>query len=160
MILNLQELMESTPQAIAVDVNALVLASVTADDVASVADNLCRSGFNPTVTTFWLASKVRTQSLLLIGPATRLLRLAGDRCSRGPTDAESEAYRAAVYAFVSPTSPLLPERTVSDESAEVLATRGGDRGRNLRCVAARSPGSAAVQGWEHDRGSEGVLTLR
>jgi hypothetical protein len=109
---DVRELLESTPQSIAEDVGALGLRPVTADEVAGVATMLCKSAFDPDVTTSWLEGLIVT-NVAMVGPANRLLRYAGtpEACERGPTAYERDLYRAEVYLALAPTPPLPPGAT-------------------------------------------------
>jgi len=106
------EVLDSTPEAIAEDVSALALTQVTADQVREVARTLCDSTFHPDVTTSWLQSLILT-NVAMVGPANRLLRYSGspEVCSREPTTAERDFYRAEVYRALAPTPPLPPGAT-------------------------------------------------
>lgn len=103
----IRDLIDSTPEAIARDVNTLGLtrAPVTTAGVADVARRLCESEFAPSVATAWLQVSGVTRSYLLVGPADRLLALAGQRqtCTRPPTTAEASTYRTGVYEYLVPT---------------------------------------------------------
>jgi hypothetical protein len=107
-----QELLDSTPEAIAEDVSALALTPVTADQVRDVATDLCESTFDPHVTTSWLESLILT-NVAMVGPANRLLRYSAtpEVCARGPSTYERDFYRAGVYRVLEPTPPLPPGAT-------------------------------------------------
>jgi hypothetical protein len=109
---DVRELLDSTPRGIAEDVSALGLTPVTADEVAGVATTLCRSAFDPDVTTSWLGGLIVT-NVAMVGPANRLLRYSGtpEVCERGPTTYERDLYRAEVYLALAPTPPLPPGAT-------------------------------------------------
>lgn len=132
----LQEVMDSTPEAIADDVNALGPASVNPEEVSAVAYNLCVSGFNPDIATSWLDNEVRLPNALLLGPSQRLLRLAGSPgvCAHEATSDESQAYDARVYGYLSLNNVELPQRSVSDETSDALCQ-----------VLGSQPGGAAVE---------------
>ena len=129
---DLRELLDSTPQAIAEDVSALGLTTVTADQVGGVATLLCGSAFDPDVTTSWLQGLIVT-NVAMVGPANRLLRYSGtpEVCARGPTTGERDFYRAEVYLALAPTPPP--------------PARGHARPRRGRGRRLRSPGRAGGQ---------------
>jgi hypothetical protein len=109
---DVRELLDSTPQAIAEDVGALGLTTVTAGEVAGVATMLCESAFDPDVTTSWLEGLIVT-NVAMVGPANRLLRYSGttEVCERGPTTYERDLYRSEVYRALASTPPLPPGAT-------------------------------------------------
>lgn len=128
---NLREVLDSTAPAIADDINVMGLTSVTPDEVRSVATNLCVSSFDGNVTAAWLDERVPRPSTLLMGPANRLLRLAGtpDICTRPATAEEKQRYVATVYeALPSATpAPMSLDLPTGTEAAvcEVLSSHAG-----------------------------------
>jgi hypothetical protein len=147
---DLRELLGATPEAIATDVSALALTSVTADQVADVAATLCGAAFDPEVTTSWLQSLIVT-NVAMMGPANRLLRYAGTPavCPRAPTAAERDFYAAEVYRVLEVGPALPPGATevparVQATVCELLDTRGsedpvGTALQRLLEMAARGP---------------------
>lgn len=121
-MLRLQEVLDSTPPSIANSVNAVGLADVTPAEVQSVARTLCDAQFDPTVTTSWLDERVPTHSVLLLSPATRLLRLADRSCAVRPTSAQEDDYGDAVYDFVAQRADVVPANPVSPTVADPICS--------------------------------------
>ena len=138
---DLRELLDSTPQAIAEDVSALGLTTVTADQVGGVATLLCGSAFDPDVTTSWLHGLIVT-NVAMVGPANRLLRYSGtpDVCARGPTTGERDFYRTEVYLALAPTPPLPPGATHVPGGVEAVV-----------CDLLDAPGASDAVGTALDR---------
>ena len=136
-----RELLDSTPQAIAEDVSALGLTTVTADQVGGVATLLCGSAFDPDVTTSWLQGLIVT-NVAMVGPANRLLRYAGtpEVCARGQTTGERDFYRAEVYLALAPTPPLPPGATHVPGGVEAVV-----------CDLLDAPGASDAVGTALDR---------
>jgi hypothetical protein len=151
---DLRELLRADPQAIAEDVSALGLTSITADQVGSVAEALCGSAFDPDLTTSWLQGLI-VSNVAMVGPANRLLRYAGspETCGRPPTTAEQDFYQAEVYRVlesgpaVPPGATDVPDR-VQATVCDLLRVEGADDAggvalERLQDLASRGPFDAA-----------------
>jgi hypothetical protein len=111
---DLDQLLDSTPERIAQDMSRFGFSQVTADEVRSVARNLCSSYFDPTVVTAWLDSKTSPTNIFMVGPANRLLRYSGTQavCAQEPTSTQRAAYERELYSFLAAQSPGFPTTTI------------------------------------------------
>jgi hypothetical protein len=133
-VADLQELLAATPQRIADDVNTLGLTqAANKERVESVALRLCIYNFSANVTIDWLQEIKATPSLLLEGPAKRLLRLSGNLpiCPRKPTSEERDNYQRAMSQFLNPMPTFSPSpsgpipRDVQVQVCQFLDSKGG-----------------------------------
>jgi len=109
MLARVESYLDAQPDALATSLSALTSTPVSPDQVRAVATSLCESTFAPDVAIGWIESLSIVSAYLMIGPANRLLRLAGSAeiCSRPPTPDEQVAYEAGVYgAFGTPLNEI------------------------------------------------------
>jgi hypothetical protein len=121
----IESIAKSNPDDIARDVNLLGSnplgpAQVSPDEVVNVAISLCQWSFDPEVTLNWFRQRASRLSVVLIGPAERLLNYATLRCeTRFPSNEETQRYRRGVLNGLAPHGAFGPLPTIQPNPGSI-----------------------------------------
>jgi hypothetical protein len=117
------------PSNIASNINGLGLAHVTAEQVDSVASELCISGYDSSVTIEWIRENVSVVSSMLVGSGNRILGLASKNCLVKATAQQTSDYSAQLWnEFAAGSLPQLSETLPSAGERAICDVVGSHAG--------------------------------